>query len=78
MDSFDSIIKYVGTSLKKNRLNQRLTQVELAEKVGTDANYYAKIERGEVTPSLTILIKIVLALDVAFTDIFPSKNEMFK
>lgn len=48
--------------LKKAREKMGLTQEEVAEKAGVHVNYYARVERGEATPSLTrlkIIFKIV-------------------
>ncbi len=54
--------------LRKARENMGLTQEEVAEKAGIHVNYYARIERGEGTPSikrLRIIYKI-LKLDWPF------------
>lgn len=41
-----------------------LSQVELAKKAGINANYYARIERGEVVARGDILNKIAKALEI--------------
>lgn len=48
----------VGKKLKKGREKLNLTQEEVAEKAGIHANYYARIERGEATPSMKRLKSI--------------------
>jgi len=53
------------------RTKQGATQVEVAKRAGTTVNHYAKIERGEVVPSLRTLEKIVKALGVKSADILP-------
>lgn len=41
--------------LKKARKEARLTQKELASKIGITANHYSRIERGKANPSLETL-----------------------
>ena len=64
----------IGRRLKRLRLEQGLTQKELAAKVsgGLDYTYIGKIERGEQLPSLKILIRISEALAVQVGDFFHS------
>jgi len=60
-----------STVLKKARNKIGLTQVQLAKKLGISANHYARIERGEVITSVTLLGKLAKTLKVKVTDIFP-------
>lgn len=62
---------YIGVHLKLFRQQLRLTQRELAEKANVDSNTYAKIERGDQTPSLETLEKIIKALGVKSSDVLP-------
>jgi transcriptional regulator with XRE-family HTH domain len=39
--------KVLGKKLKEARLKQKLTQQQVAEKVGKSTNWYARFERGE-------------------------------
>ncbi len=63
--------KIIGKNLKTARLNKNWTQVELADKAGINSNYYAKIERGDISPSYETFEKIFKALGVKSKDIFP-------
>lgn len=67
----DSTTKKIGKKLKEIRLEKGLTQAELAKKADLNANYYAKIERGEVKPAPEAYEKIAKALKVTAADIFP-------
>ena len=67
----DKINIHIAERLKDARQRKGLTQAEVAKKSGTDTNYYAKIERGEATPSLKMFLKIITALDVRSTDVLP-------
>ncbi len=60
---------YIGRQLQLARQKKGLTQAEVAGHAGTTVNHYAKIERGEVVPSLKTLEKIVKALGVKSSDV---------
>lgn len=51
--------------LKESREKAGLTQAEVAEKAGIHFNYYARVERGEVTPRVDIVEKIAQALKIS-------------
>jgi len=67
----DSSKQEMSKKLKKARMKSGLTQVELAQKIDVHVNYYARIERGEVTPSLDTLEAISKILKVKSSDILP-------
>ncbi len=54
----------VGKRIKALRLKAKLTQAEVAKKAKLNINYFAVIERGEVTTSSEKLKKISDALGV--------------
>ena len=49
---------------KTAREKAGLTQAEAAEKAGIHFNYYARVERGEVTPRVDIVENIAKALKI--------------
>jgi len=49
---------------KTAREKAGLTQAEAAEKAGIHFNYYARVERGEVTPRVNIVENIAKALKI--------------
>ncbi|HUD06810.1 MAG TPA: helix-turn-helix transcriptional regulator [Candidatus Saccharimonadales bacterium] len=67
----DKTSKYIATQLRQIRLKKDLTQVELARIAGINSNYYAKIERSDLKPSVETLEKIIKALGVKSSDVFP-------
>ena len=71
MSTPDGTTKKVAKKLKILRLERDLTQAEIAEKAKMSVNYYAKIERGEVRPSVDIYERLAKALKVTASDIFP-------
>lgn len=71
MTTSDGITIKVAKKLKSLRLDRDLTQAEIANKAKMSTNYYAKIERGEVRPSVDIYERLAKALKVTASDIFP-------
>lgn len=63
--------KYIASRLRDLRVKKHMTQVQLAEKAGINANAYAKIERGEREAKNSILKKLVKTLGVHSSDILP-------
>lgn len=55
---------YVGDRLKALRIEQALTQAELAERAGVGANTVARIERNENEPHMSTVRRLARAFDV--------------
>ena len=55
----------IGRNIRKFRKERHLRQEDLAEKTGLSANYIGMVERGEKTPSLETMIRIINALQVS-------------
>ena len=53
----------VGYKIKQKRLELKLSQDELASKVGIDQSDLSKIEKGNANPSIKMIYKIVCGLD---------------
>lgn len=73
--SVKNVRVYVGQQLREARDRKDLTQQQVAKAVDRDDNYYAKVERGDATPSLTMLIKIADFLQVEYKDLFPKRSK---
>jgi len=61
-----------GKILKTARLKAEMTQAQVAEKAGITTNYYARIERGEVSPTVEVIDSVVKALGIQIN--FPLKQ----
>ena len=78
------IINQIGNNIKQVRKKQGLTQTELAQKINVDPKYISRLETGNSTPSLPVVIKIseVLKTDISkfFTidDINKKSNLIYK
>ena len=61
---------YYGEILRDRRKELKLTQKQLAERVGKEQSYIARVEKGEVDMQLSSFFKIANALDIEFTPKF--------
>lgn len=66
----EKIILEIANKFREARLKKRLKQSEVAEKAGLNSNYYAKVERGEATPSVLTIKKILDVLGMKSSTIF--------
>ena len=59
----------LGENLKKRRLKKKLTQIELARLLRSNQSRIAKMESGDPSVSIDLLIKSLLALGTTKQDI---------
>jgi len=59
----------LGENLKKRRLQKKLTQVELAKLLRSNQSRIAKMESGDPSVSIDLLVKSLLALGTTKQDI---------
>lgn len=64
--------------IKKRRLERGISQADLAESIGVSRSSIAKYEKGERTPTLSILQKIADVLKVSITDLGVDLPEGFE
>lgn len=57
-------------NLKEIRIKQKLTQQDLASKIGVTQRYIAFIEKGDRTPSLENACKMAFVLKASVEEIF--------
>ncbi|MEK9657247.1 MAG: helix-turn-helix transcriptional regulator [bacterium] len=65
----------IGTMIKTARKRKRLTQKELAEKVGCTLAHIGRIEIGAAHPSIKLLGELQGVLDTIIFDLFPFFEE---
>ena len=59
----------IGVRLKQARINKKITQEDLAEKLDVSVTYISRIERGSTTINLRRLAEICNLLDVSMGEI---------
>lgn len=62
---------YIGEKIKEYRKLKRLTQKELAKKIGMGDTTIANYEKGFRTPKKNTLFKLAKAFDISIDDLFP-------
>lgn len=58
------ITKDFGQRLKSLRKQRKLSQAKLADKLGVHPTYISSLERGLRNPSLKVIDRIALALEI--------------
>lgn len=53
---------YFGQALKDTRKEAKVTQLELARRVGTSKSYISKVEHGNILPSIGAYCRLLHAL----------------
>ncbi len=53
---------YAGQIIEQARKNAKMTQEELADKIGADKSYISRIENGKTEPKVSTFYKIMDAL----------------
>lgn len=66
--------KYIGTKLKLYRLQNKLTQEELAASIGTTKATISNYETGYRTPQQDALFQLANVLNVQIDDFFPERQ----
>ena len=69
-DSEKQYLITLGLRIKKLRLEKKISQTEVAYRCGFDKSNYNTIESGKRNVTITSLLKISKALDVALIDLF--------
>ena len=60
-----------GQLISDARKQERMTQAELAEKVGTNKSYISRIEKGAIEPGVGLFFRIIDALGLKMEIVKP-------
>lgn len=63
-------LELVGRKIRQLRRQRKLTQVELAEKIGVHQSDLSRMEQGEYKVGLDTLLKILATFDLSIGDFF--------
>jgi transcriptional regulator with XRE-family HTH domain len=63
-------LELVGRKIRQLRRQRKLTQVELAEKIGVHQSDLSRMEQGEYKVGLDTLLKILQCFDLSMGDFF--------
>ncbi len=62
----DARAYYYGVILRDRRKELKMTQQQLADKVGTQRSYISRIERGQTDIQVSSFMRILSALNIGF------------
>jgi len=68
-DEFDAkaMAWFYGDILRDRRKQLKITQKELAERIGKEQSYIARVEKGETDIQMSSFLRIAHALGIEFT-----------
>jgi transcriptional regulator with XRE-family HTH domain len=67
-------LELVGRKIRQLRRQRKLTQVELAEKIGIHQSDLSRMEQGEYKVGLDTLLKILQTFDLSIGDFFEEQD----
>jgi transcriptional regulator with XRE-family HTH domain len=67
-------LELVGRKIRQLRRQRKLTQVELAEKIGIHQSDLSRMEQGEYKVGLDTLLKILATFDLGIGEFFDDSN----
>lgn len=70
------VLKNLGKNIRTLRLNQGISQEELAFKIDSARNFIGCIERAEKSPTIYTLFRIAQALNIKIEEIVKDIDEI--
>lgn len=74
MQKDNDILIKVSDNIRMARLQKRISQEKLAEMVDISTKYLNMIENRKANPTIVIVVKICLALEVDLNIIYPQEK----
>lgn len=68
--------KLIGMNIKLARTKRSISQAEVANKIGIEASYLSRIEKGTVPVSCERIYEIIHFLQCGIGEIFPMPSEV--
>jgi len=72
MEPKSSELQELGKAIRSFREECGFSQDKFAFEVGLGRSYYGSLERGEINPSYTTLLKITRTLDIELKAVIPN------
>src|SRR5436305_5471430 len=69
-------VELVGRKIRQLRRQRKLTQVELAERIGIHQSDLSRMEQGEYKVGLDTLLKVLQTFDLSIGDFFDEGNRV--
>lgn len=74
MSDAGNVTNQIGKKIRVARINRKLKQYELAERINVSANYISLIESGKKKPSLRTLHNIANTLEVSISSLLEDND----
>ena len=65
----------IGRHARRARHALRLTQAQIAQRIGISAEFYARVERGQALPSIETLARMVTVLGISADELLGLDEE---
>lgn len=65
----NEFLQKLGLQIKKLRLEQGLTQSELAARIDKDQQSIQRLEKGRVNPTIFYLVEVAEGLEISLSDL---------
>ena len=75
MVSEQEFIKFLGVRIRQLREEKNMSQQVLADICNVPKSTIGRLERGEVNPTVKTLLKISIALNIEFINLFLFKHQ---
>ena len=75
MASEQEYIKFLGVRIRQLREEKNMSQQVLADICNVPKSTIGRLERGEVNPTVKTLLKISIALNIEFINLFLFKHQ---
>ena len=75
MVSEQEFIKFLGVRIRQLREEKNISQQVLADICNVPKSTIGRLERGEVNPTVKTLLKISIALNIEFINLFLFKHQ---
>lgn len=72
------VARAFGNAVRRVRVEKQLTQEELGNLAAIPGNHVSNIERGENSPTLSIVVKLAAALGVTSASLVAEMEEALK
>jgi len=77
--SFDEVVaKMLGATARARRLENEMSQEQLADASGLERSYVGRLERGGSQPTLLALLKLAKGLDCEISELVGPAEKAFR
>lgn len=71
MVDITTLTRRIGTAIRRERKRRGVSQQRLADQIGCDRSLLSHLELGRASPTITMLVKIALALSIDVMQLLP-------